>query len=66
LLLIWLYQQTLSRLVPAGTCKFYPTCSHYAYGAIERHGIIRGGWLAVSRVCRCNPFNPGGYDPIPE
>jgi len=65
LLLIWLYQQTFSRLVPPGTCKFYPTCSHYAYDAVERHGIIRGGWLALRRVCRCNPFHPGGYDPVP-
>jgi len=65
LAVLWLYQQTLSRLVPPNTCRFHPTCSRYAYGAIERHGMIRGGWLALCRVCRCNPFNPGGYDPVP-
>ena len=64
--LIWVYQHSVSLLVPPGTCKFYPTCSRYGYVAIERHGIIRGGWLAVRRVCRCNPFNPGGYDPVPD
>lgn len=65
LLLIRGYQLTVSRLVPPGTCRFYPTCSGYAYGAIERHGILRGGWLAVRRLCRCHPFSPGGYDPVP-
>jgi putative membrane protein insertion efficiency factor len=59
------YQLTFSRLVPPGTCRFYPTCSRYGYEAIERHGILRGGWLALRRVCRCHPFNPGGYDPVP-
>ena len=59
------YQLTFSRLVPPGTCRFYPSCSRYGYEAIERHGILRGGWLALRRVCRCHPFNPGGYDPVP-
>jgi len=64
--LIRLYQLTFSRLLPAGTCRFYPTCSHYGYQAIYKYGILRGGWLAAWRVLRCNPFNPGGYDPLPE
>ncbi len=65
LLMIRGYQETFSRMVPAGTCRFHPTCSFYGYEAIERHGIFRGGWLALRRVCRCHPFNPGGYDPVP-
>jgi putative membrane protein insertion efficiency factor len=62
LLAIRLYQRTLST---PGVCRFAPSCSQYAYQAIERHGILRGGWLAVRRICRCHPFHPGGYDPVP-
>ena len=46
-------------------CRFYPCCSEYAQEAVERHGAMRGGWLAVKRVGRCHPFHPGGYDPVP-
>jgi len=63
---IRLYQATLSKTLAPNTCRFYPSCSHYGYQAIYRHGIIKGGWLAVWRILRCNPFNPGGFDPIPE
>ena len=65
LLLIRLYQETLSKGVPANTCRFYPTCSHYGYRAIYKYGVIKGGWLATWRVLRCNPFNRGGFDPVP-
>jgi putative membrane protein insertion efficiency factor len=65
LALIRLYQLTLSRALPAGTCRFTPTCSHYGYEAIAKYGLIKGGWLATWRVLRCQPFNPGGYDPVP-
>jgi len=65
LALIRLYQLTLSRLMPPNTCRFYPTCSRYAFGAVKKHGAIRGSVLAVWRVLRCNPFNPGGFDPVP-
>ena len=65
LLLIRGYQETLSQLVPPGTCRFVPTCSTYAYEAVERHGIFGGGWLALRRICRCHPFNRGGFDPVP-
>lgn len=65
LALIRLYQLTLSRLMPSGTCRFYPTCSHYGYQAIYRHGLLKGGWLAIYRVLRCQPFSRGGYDPVP-
>jgi hypothetical protein len=62
---IRLYQKTYARLLPPNTCRFYPTCSHYGYEAIEKYGAVRGGWLAIRRVARCHPLNPGGYDPVP-
>ncbi len=62
--LIRLYQRTLSQVMPP-TCRFIPSCSEYGYEAIEKYGVLRGGWLAVKRLVRCNPFNPGGYDPVP-
>jgi len=65
LLLIRVYQLTLSRALPPDTCRFYPTCSHYGYQAIYKYGVFKGGWLAIWRVLRCNPFNPGGVDPVP-
>ncbi len=65
LALIRLYQMTLSRGLPEGTCRFYPSCSHYGYQAIYKYGAFKGSWMAAWRVLRCNPFNPGGYDPVP-
>jgi putative membrane protein insertion efficiency factor len=47
------------------TCRFYPSCSEYALVAVERHGVLRGGWLAVRRLLRCHPWNPGGVDHVP-
>jgi uncharacterized protein len=64
LLLIRLYQKTISRALPP-SCRFTPSCSHYGYEAIEKYGLIKGGWMAVKRVSRCHPLNPGGYDPVP-
>ena len=63
--LVRVYQATLSKMLPSNTCRFYPSCSHYAYQAIYRYGLIRGGVMGVWRVMRCNPFNPGGFDPVP-
>jgi putative membrane protein insertion efficiency factor len=65
LALIRFYQMTFSRTLPPNTCRFYPTCSHYGYQAIYRYGIIKGGLMAAWRILRCNPFNKGGFDPVP-
>ncbi len=65
LALIRLYQVTLSRALPPYTCRFYPTCSHYGYQAVYKYGLVKGSLMAAWRVLRCNPFNPGGYDPLP-
>ena len=64
LALVRLYQLTFSRVLPANTCRFYPSCSHYGYQAIYKHGVIKGSLMAVWRILRCNPFNRGGYDPV--
>lgn len=64
LALIRAYQLTISRALPAGTCRFHPTCSHYGYQAIARYGLIKGGVMAAWRVLRCQPFSTGGYDPV--
>jgi putative membrane protein insertion efficiency factor len=63
--LIRFYQLTISRALPPDSCRFYPTCSHYAYQAIAKYGLLRGGVMGAWRLLRCQPFNPGGYDPVP-
>lgn len=62
--IIRVYQKGISPLKPA-TCRFQPTCSHYAYEAIQKYGAIKGGSLAMKRIMKCGPWHPGGYDPVP-
>ena len=62
---IQLYRYGLSPLKPP-TCRYYPSCSDYALEAVTRHGALAGAWLALRRVARCHPWNPGGVDPVPE
>ncbi|MCB2145047.1 MAG: membrane protein insertion efficiency factor YidD [Deltaproteobacteria bacterium] len=64
LLLIKLYQISISPLL-GPSCRFVPSCSEYAYQAISNYGVWRGSLLAIKRLFRCHPFNPGGFDPVP-
>ena len=59
-----LYQLVLSPLMPP-RCRHLPTCSEYAVEAFGEHGLLRGGWLALTRIARCHPFGTSGYDPVP-
>jgi len=63
--LIRFYQHFLSPML-GDNCIYTPTCSHYTYEAIERFGVLKGGWMGAKRVARCTPFHEGGYDPVPE
>lgn len=58
------YQRAVSPTLPAA-CRFEPSCSKYAYEAIDRYGVLRGGWMTVRRLGRCHPFRAMGYDPVP-
>ncbi|HEX5275005.1 MAG TPA: membrane protein insertion efficiency factor YidD [Candidatus Rubrimentiphilum sp.] len=59
------YKIVVSPLLPP-SCRFYPSCSEYAAQACERHGLLRGGAMALSRLARCHPWHPGGFDPVAE
>ena len=61
--IIKIYKLFISPLFP-NTCRFYPTCSDYAIEALEKKGLIKGLYLSTKRVLKCNPFHPGGYDPL--
>lgn len=64
LLLVRGYRRLVSPMLPSA-CRFYPSCSAYAEGALARHGVAKGSWLTVRRLARCHPFHPGGIDPVP-
>ena len=64
LFLIKIYQNLISPFFPA-TCRYQPTCSHYAKEALEKHGLIKGGFLALKRILSCHPWGGSGYDPVP-
>jgi putative membrane protein insertion efficiency factor len=64
LFLIRFYRKAISPHFPP-SCRYYPSCSAYAYEAVEKYGLMRGLALAVRRILRCHPFHPGGYDPVP-
>lgn len=62
--LVRFYQLFISPFFPP-SCRFEPTCSQYAIEAIQTHGALKGGWMALKRIGRCNPFCEGGFDPVP-
>jgi len=64
LAIIRIYQYIISPLIKPA-CRFYPSCSEYAYQAISKHGINKGAYLAFKRILKCHPFHPGGIDPVP-
>jgi len=59
-----IYQRWISQATP-GACRFYPTCSAYAYEAINLYGLLKGGLITTRRISKCHPLHPGGYDPVP-
>lgn len=65
LLLIKVYQKIISPIFPS-TCRYTPTCSHYAKEALEIHGLFKGSWLAIKRISSCHPWGGNGYDPVPK
>ena len=64
LLFLFKVYQSISKYTPP-VCRFTPTCSEYMRQAIVKYGVLKGVWLGVKRICKCHPFHPGGYDPLP-
>ena len=64
MLLIRGYQKVIAPILPP-SCRFWPSCSQYTLEAIDRYGVLKGGWLGARRIARCHPFHPGGFDPVP-
>ena len=65
ILAVKVYKYVISPLLPPA-CRYYPSCSEYAVTALKRYGLLKGSILSLKRILRCNPFFPGGYDPVPE
>ncbi|MAP55496.1 membrane protein insertion efficiency factor YidD [Altibacter sp.] len=65
ILLIRGYQSFISPLLPS-SCRYTPTCSHYTVEALQKHGLLRGGWLSIKRIASCHPWGGSGYDPVPS
>ncbi|NOY88208.1 MAG: membrane protein insertion efficiency factor YidD [FCB group bacterium] len=63
IILIYLYRYTFSPII-GNSCRYYPTCSHYAEDALRKYGVFKGTFLAVKRILRCHPWHEGGYDPL--
>lgn len=64
LALIRFYQRFISPML-GSNCRFYPSCSAYTYQAVEKYGVAKGSWMGFKRILRCNPWNKGGFDPVP-
>lgn len=62
--LVRFYQYSISPML-GRRCRYFPTCSEYTVDAIHKYGALKGGWLGAKRICRCHPWHPGGYDPVP-
>lgn len=62
--IIRLYQRFISPLL-GSNCRYLPTCSQYTLEAVEKYGVLHGGWMGAKRIARCHPWHPGGYDPVP-
>jgi putative membrane protein insertion efficiency factor len=65
IILVKFYQVAISPYLPA-SCRYSPTCSHYTLEALQKHGLFRGGWLAIKRISSCHPWGGEGYDPVPD
>ncbi len=63
--LVWGYRYLISPML-GPSCRFHPSCSEYTDEALAQHGALHGGWLAARRLCRCGPWHPGGFDPVPR
>lgn len=63
ILIVRLYKYLISPLLP-GSCRFVPSCSEYCIEALRKYGAVKGSYLSIKRVARCNPFHPGGFDPV--